>query len=209
MHRMSMMAHRVRVLPFNTFRLNLSVCSPYNADFDGDEMNMHVPQSVEAMTELRQLAGVSKQMISPKNGMPVMGVVQDTLLGIYLISVRDNYFNRVEMLQLLNGVDCFHPDIGVELPMPYILKPVPTWSGKQLISMLLPKAISFAKLPTSESKQNKDDRSGLMVRNGELLTGCLVREHVGPGSGKIIHMLWVEMGPASTKKFIVNVQRLV
>ena len=49
LHRMSMMAHRIRILPYNTFRLNLSVCSPYNADFDGDEMNMHVPQSVEAL----------------------------------------------------------------------------------------------------------------------------------------------------------------
>ena len=46
LHRMSMMAHRVRIMPGNTFRLNLSVCTPYNADFDGDEMNMHVPQSI-------------------------------------------------------------------------------------------------------------------------------------------------------------------
>ena len=49
---MSCMGHRVKVLPFSTFRLNLSVTSPYNADFDGDEMNMFVPKGYEAMAEV-------------------------------------------------------------------------------------------------------------------------------------------------------------
>ncbi len=88
LHRMSMMGHRVRILPLNTFRLNLSVCSPYNADFDGDEMNMHVPQSVEAAAELKHIALVPNQVISPKNSTPVMGIVQDSLLGIYLLTNR-------------------------------------------------------------------------------------------------------------------------
>ena len=82
LHKMSMMAHRVKVMEGNTFRLNVSVTPPYNADFDGDEMNMHVPQSISAMLELRLLVSVKLQIISPRENKPLITVVQDTLLGI-------------------------------------------------------------------------------------------------------------------------------
>ncbi|MBS1889878.1 MAG: hypothetical protein JST59_01170 [Actinobacteria bacterium] len=88
LHRMSMMGHRVRILPYNTFRLNLSVCAPYNADFDGDEMNMHVPQNYETLAEIKHIAHVPRQIVTPKNNQPVMGMVQDALLGIFLFTLR-------------------------------------------------------------------------------------------------------------------------
>lgn len=94
LHRMSMMGHRVRILPYNTFRLNLSVCTPYNADFDGDEMNMHVPQSYETTSELKHITHVPKQIVAPKNNAPVMGIVQDALLGVYLFTMRDTFLTR-------------------------------------------------------------------------------------------------------------------
>jgi len=59
------MGHKVKVLPFSTFRLNLSVTSPYNADFDGDEMNMFVPQSYETIAEVKEIMAVPKQIVSP------------------------------------------------------------------------------------------------------------------------------------------------
>ena len=94
LHRMSMMAHRVKILPMSTFRLNLSVCSPYNADFDGDEMNLHVPQSLETIAELKHIARVEKQVISPKNSTNVMGIVQDSLLGMFHLTRRDCFLTR-------------------------------------------------------------------------------------------------------------------
>ena len=86
LHKMSMMAHRIKVLRGNTFRLNVSVTPPYNADFDGDEMNMHVPQSVQAVAELINIASVNKQIISPRENKPIITIVQDTLLGIYKLT---------------------------------------------------------------------------------------------------------------------------
>jgi DNA-directed RNA polymerase II subunit RPB1 len=86
LHRMSMMGHRVRVLPFNTFRLNVTVTRPYNADFDGDEMNAHIPQSYEATAELQEIASVPMQIIRPRDAMPVIGVVQDALAGALVLS---------------------------------------------------------------------------------------------------------------------------
>lgn len=76
LHKMSIMGHRVRVLPYSTFRLNLSVTSPYNADFDGDEMNLHLAQSEETRAEIKHLMLVPKQIVSPQGNKPVMGIVQ-------------------------------------------------------------------------------------------------------------------------------------
>ena len=96
LHRMSMMAHRVRVMKGNTFRLNVSVTPPYNADFDGDEMNVHVPQSVHAVTELMNIASVNYQIISPRSNKPIIAIVQDTLLGIHKLT-------RGEKIQMTNS----------------------------------------------------------------------------------------------------------
>ncbi|TKR64374.1 hypothetical protein L596_024921 [Steinernema carpocapsae] len=78
LHKMSMMGHRVKILPWSTFRMNLSVTTPYNADFDGDEMNLH-PQSLETRAEISEIAMVPRQLITPQANKPVMGIVQDTL----------------------------------------------------------------------------------------------------------------------------------
>ena len=86
LHKMSMMGHRVKVMKGDTFRLNISVTPPYNADFDGDEMNMHVPQSIHALSELINIASVNKQIISPRENKPIITIVQDTLLGIYKLT---------------------------------------------------------------------------------------------------------------------------
>ena len=75
LHKMSIMGHRVKVLPYSTFRMNLSVTSPYNADFDGDEMNMHVPQSYETIAEIKEIMLVPKQMMNPQSNKPIMGIV--------------------------------------------------------------------------------------------------------------------------------------
>ena len=91
---MSIMGHRVRVLPWSTFRLNLSVTTPYNADFDGDEMNMHVPQSLTARAEAETMMMVNKVIVSPQSNRPVMGIVQDALLSASLMTRRDVFIGK-------------------------------------------------------------------------------------------------------------------
>lgn len=95
LHKMSIMGHRIKIMPYSTFRLNLSVTSPYNADFDGDEMNMHVPQSFETRAEVLELMMVPKCVVSPQANRPVMGIVQDTLLGCRKITKRDTFIEKV------------------------------------------------------------------------------------------------------------------
>ena len=113
---MSMMQHRVVPLPYKTFRLNVSVTTPYNADFDGDEMNMHVPQSEQSRIEINVLASVPTQIISPAKNKPIISLVQDACVGSYLLTRYDNYLTDTQMRDILIDIDKFN---GI-LPEPYI-----------------------------------------------------------------------------------------
>ena len=101
LHRMSIMAHSVKVLPYKTFRLNPCVCPPYNADFDGDEMNLHVPQGEEARTEAKLLMQVQDQILSPRYGGPIIGAKTDLLSAAYLLTRKSTYLTKEEVGKLL------------------------------------------------------------------------------------------------------------
>lgn len=91
---MSMMAHKVKVQPWNTLRFNECVCTPYNADFDGDEMNIHVPQTWESRAEAKYLMSVKQNMMTPKNGEPIIALTQDFLTTSFLITNKDMFYDR-------------------------------------------------------------------------------------------------------------------
>ncbi len=118
LHRMSMMGHRVKVMSGNTFRLNISVTPPYNADFDGDEMNLHAPQSIATKIELRDIMGVTYQIISPRENKPIITIVQDTLVGIYKLtsSYEFKYISpREDTILYLKNTDCISINKGTNL----------------------------------------------------------------------------------------------
>ncbi|KJP87111.1 DNA-directed RNA polymerase II subunit RPB1 [Plasmodium fragile] len=133
LHKMSIMGHKAKILPYSTFRLNLAVTSPYNADFDGDEMNLHLAQSHETRSEIKHLMIVQKQIVSPQGNKPVMGIVQDSLLAIRKFTRRDNFLTKEEVMSLLIWI----PYWNHVIPTPAIMKPKALWTGKQIFSMLL------------------------------------------------------------------------
>ena len=149
---MSMMAHKVKVLPYKTFRLNVSVTTPYNADFDGDEMNMHVPQSLQTAIEIEQLASVETQIITPAQHKPIIGLVQDSIIGSYLFTRYDNYLTQREILDLLVWIPIFNgklpdPDILAGTSMEDLPDHFPKykydttenlWSGRTIYSLIIP-----------------------------------------------------------------------
>jgi len=104
LHRMSIMAHEVKVLPYKTFRMHLTVCPPYNADFDGDEMNLHIPQSKEAQTEAKLLMQVQDQILSPRYGAPIIGAGKDYITGAYLLTRKETMLKANEVGMLLSYV---------------------------------------------------------------------------------------------------------
>tara|TARA_Y100000389_G_scaffold201807_2_gene245399 strand:+ start:127 stop:4341 length:4215 start_codon:yes stop_codon:yes gene_type:complete len=101
LHKMSMMGHRVKIIPGSSFRLNINVTEPYNADFDGDEMNLHCPQSIAAQNEVKCIAAVSKQCMSPASNLPGIVFVQDNVLSSYKLSKNKKAFTGRELMNTL------------------------------------------------------------------------------------------------------------
>uniref|UniRef100_A0A1D1XDD4 DNA-directed RNA polymerase subunit n=1 Tax=Anthurium amnicola TaxID=1678845 RepID=A0A1D1XDD4_9ARAE len=189
LHRMSIMSHRARVMPWRTLRFNESVCNPYNADFDGDEMNLHVPQTEEARTEALLLMGVQNNLCTPKNGEILVASTQDFLTSSFLITRKDTFYDRAAfslMCSYMNdGMD------SIDLPTPALLKPVELWTGKQLFSVLIrPNAHTrvFLNLTVKEriyskSRETMCHNDGFVYfRNSELLSGQLGKVTLGNGN---------------------------
>lgn len=134
LHRLSMLAHEVKVVPNKAIRMNPMVCKPYNADFDGDEMNLHVPQTQEGISEARELMFVENQVISPRNGQPVIGGQEDDMTGLFVLTMDQTEFTREEAMHYL-----FKMGI-TELPEPDRGK---NYSGKLIYSHALPKDLTL------------------------------------------------------------------
>jgi len=189
LHRMSMMAHRVRVMPFKTFRLNLCVCPPYNADFDGDEMNLHIPQTEEAQVEAEELMIVPKHMRSPRYSGPIIGAWRDHISGLYLLTTSKKKFRREEFVQLIRSVSD-----EVEIP------DKESMSGKEIFSLFLPKDFSI------EYRSKSGEL--VIIKRGKLIQGPIDSAGVGAENGKIIDKIEKEYGPEVAKKFLFNISKL-
>ena len=195
LHRMSIMAHKVKVLPYKTFRLNLCVCPPYNADFDGDEMNLHIPQSEEARAEALTLMLVEQQILSPRYGGPIIGGTQDYILGAYLLSQKNTLLTEDQVQRLLFIAN------RVEVPKPAILKPRKLWTGKQVISALLPKGLNYT-LKASACRKCKECKkldcpydAYVVVADGELVSGVIDKKSIGAGEPEsLLHRIVKDFG---------------
>ncbi|XP_042460979.1 DNA-directed RNA polymerase III subunit 1-like isoform X1 [Zingiber officinale] len=194
LHRMSIMCHRARIMPWRTLRFNESVCNPYNADFDGDEMNLHVPQTEEARTEALTLMGVQNNLCTPKNGEILVASTQDFLTSSFLITRKDTFYDRATFSLLCSYLgDAMD---SVDLPTPAIMKPVELWTGKQLFSVLVrPNAhtkvfvnlIVKEKIYTRETMYRKYETmcpsdGYVYFRNSELISGQLGKATLGNGN---------------------------
>ena len=208
LHKMSMMGHVVRIMHYSTFRLNLSATSPYNADFDGDEMNLHLPQTIEAKAELINLLLVPNCIVSQQANKPVIGIVQDSLLGGFLLSKRDSFITESEFMLFSASIE----NSKNLIPVPAILKPKSLWTGKQLISMVIPK-INLSRVSSNHSIEDHSnislDDTRVLIINGELLSGMIDKRTIGASNGSIIHITWRECGPQEAAKFISQFQIIV
>ncbi|KAK2077195.1 hypothetical protein QBZ16_004829 [Prototheca wickerhamii] len=189
LHRMSIMAHRARVMPGRTLRFNECVCSPYNADFDGDEMNIHVPQTEEARADAIELMGVVRNLCTPKNGEILVAATQDFLTSAFLLTSRDKFLTRAQLSQLV--AFCTDNRQDVDLPPPAVLRPVELWTGKQAFGLLLRPNHSvrlFVNLETTEKiyvkpREHMCPNDGFVCfRNSELLSGRLGKVTLGGGN---------------------------
>ncbi|MFT4326064.1 MAG: DNA-directed RNA polymerase subunit A' [Candidatus Woesearchaeota archaeon] len=176
LHRMSMMCHRVKVLPGKTFRINPTVCAPYNADFDGDEMNLHVPQTEEARAEAELLMQVQNHIISPRYGLSIIGMIQDSITGNYFLT-KDEKVSRQRAIDLL--VAARHFDMS-KLPKGDVVK------GSDVFSCLLPDDFNFM----GKTKQG----TNVVIKNGKLVEGFMDSGNLGGGKGLLLRTIHKQYG---------------
>jgi len=256
LHKMSMMGHRVKVMKGDTFRLNVSVTPPYNADFDGDEMNMHVPQSVQAMSELINITSVNYQIISPRENKPIITVVQDTLLGLYKLTqpeiIRfnpgnnitynsnaniydtsgspENYkcvdsciYNKKQMINIISQLSTYNG----HYPKPDSIyekngKPIESWSGKCILSYILPDHINLEMKNGSYDNvssdtedplkklisENTDKINNVKIVKGNITQGTFDKGLFSKTSKGLIHTIYNDLGPERTNDFINDLQKI-
>ncbi|MBD3195825.1 MAG: DNA-directed RNA polymerase subunit A' [Candidatus Lokiarchaeota archaeon] len=223
LHRMSIMAHEVRIMEGRTFRLNLTVCPPYNADFDGDEMNLHVPQSEEARTEAELLLKVQEHILSPRFGGPILGGIQDFISSVFQFTSMDSLYNTKDTLKLLymGGVFDQNPDFDLEDVEPSIKEPIPLYSGKQVFSTLFPDDLNLRvrskfckKCFTKEGGECKEEDcesdAYVTIKNGVLTTGTIDENSFGAmQSNSILQRIIKDHGNARGRKFLDNATRML
>jgi DNA-directed RNA polymerase subunit A' len=209
LHRMSIMAHRVKVMEGRTFRLNPAVCPPYNADFDGDEMNMHVPQTEEARAEATILLSVHENILSPRFGGPIIGGIHDHVSGIFMLTHGARWFTKEEALYMLRYAHMEHmPPAGKEE------EGVQYWSNKQVFSTILPDQLNM--VFRASSCQNCDickkemcERDAYVrIIDGILEVGTIDKKAIGAFDGQIVNRIIRHYGMRRAAEFIDDLTKL-
>ncbi len=189
LHRVSIMAHEVKVFPGRTFRLNSAATTPYNADFDGDEMNVHVPQSLEAQAEARYLMQPKDLILSARNGEPIMYLKEDELVGIYLLTQDNVEFSKQEASKILSSIGIY------EFPEPN--KKTGKFSGKAIFSMILPKEMNF---------EYKNKNEEIVIKNGKITSSGVIGEKIV--NEQLITNIFSKFGSQEAMNFITNASKI-
>jgi DNA-directed RNA polymerase subunit A' len=190
------MAHEVVVMPYKTFRLNTVVCPPYNADFDGDEMNMHALQNEEARAEARVLMRVQEQILSPRFGENIIGAIQDHISGMYLLTHENPQFNETQALDLLRAttIDELPPADGTDEDGKEY------WTGRTVFSELLPEDLDLEFEGTVGEP--------VVIEGGQLVEGTIAEDEVGEFGGEIVDTITKVYGNTRSREFINEIATL-
>jgi DNA-directed RNA polymerase beta' subunit len=195
LHRMSMMVHEVRVMEGKTFRFNLAVCTPYNADFDGDEMNLHVIQSEEARAEAKILMRVQEHILSPRYGGSVIGGIHDHITGAFLVTHGDRIIPKHLAMQVLGTIDWTG-----ELPKPVKDDDgVAGYMGRELLNLLIPAGVSLR-----FKSRSKED---VVVIDGNIVSGTIDKNGIGAEDGRLLDAVVQTHGSTRGAKFINDMTR--
>ncbi len=207
LHRMSMMCHIARIMKRgDTFRMNVADTKPYNADFDGDEMNLHMPQDPESEAELKNLAAVPYQIVSPANNSSIIGIYQDSMLGSYQFTRPNINFNprdAMNILMMFNQVN--DKKLLEEIEKKGFV------SNFDILSQIMPPLSMRYK--TKAFKEDKDDvktsNAVIEIRNGDYIRGQMDKSVLGAGTKGLLQRVCNDFGNMASAKFVDDLQNVV
>jgi DNA-directed RNA polymerase II subunit RPB1 len=204
LHRMSMMCHIARIMyQGDTFRMNVGDTKPYNADFDGDEMNLHMPQDEESEAELKNLAAVPFQIISPANNQSIIGIFQDSLLGSYQFTRVGVKFDNRAAMNLLMALQTIDESLFTNTADGVI-------SNFEILSQIMPPIT--LKYKTKQFKDGDDYNTSnnvLEIRDGKYMRGQLDKGVLGSGTNGLIHRTCNDFNNMTSAKFIDDLQNII
>ena len=207
LHRMSMMAHVVRVMEHgDTFRMNVSVTKPYNADFDGDEMNMHMPQNDEAESELRYLANIPNHIVSPGNNKPIIGIFQDSMIGSFLFTRNKQYVTKKEAMNLMMKTNTF---TNTDL---FKNSKKNVFSTFEVLSEIIPNiSLKYRTDLFKDSEEDNMEKSNnvLEINNGTIHRGQFDKGVLGGSSKGLLHRIKKDYDANTCKDFVDNLQGII
>lgn len=203
LHRMSMMCHIAKIMKKgDTFRMNVGDTKPYNADFDGDEMNMHIPQNVLAETELRLLAAIPYQIISPASNAPIIGIYQDSLLGSFRFTrpnIKLTQRDAMNLLMMYSKVDTKAiRDAGSKLN-----------SFDILSQIMAPVTLNYKTNMFGDNEDYATSNNVLEIRNGKYIRGQIEKSVLASTSKGILHRTFNDFGNMACSNFIDDLQNVV
>jgi DNA-directed RNA polymerase II subunit RPB1 len=203
LHRMSMMCHIAKIMKKgDTFRMNVGDTKPYNADFDGDEMNLHMPQNVLAETELRLLAAIPYQIISPASNAPIIGIYQDSLLGSFRFTrpnIKLTQRDAMNLLMMYSKVDTKAiRDAGSKLN-----------SFDILSQIMAPVTLNYKTNMFGDNEDYATSNNVLEIRNGKYIRGQIEKSVLASTSKGILHRTFNDFGNMACSNFIDDLQNVV
>jgi len=203
LHKMSMMSHVTKIMPEgDTFRMNVGDTKPYNADFDGDEMNLHLPQDDESEIELAMLAAIPYQIISPANNKSIIGIFQDSLLGCYLFTNNKKKLDMRFAMNLLMGIN--------KVDINKLLKSGDEVTNFDIISQILPPiSLEYKTKRFNDDETYATSNNVLDIKNGKYLRGHIEKGILGDGSKGLIQRINNDYGNVASADFIDNIQNVV
>jgi DNA-directed RNA polymerase II subunit RPB1 len=205
LHRMSMMCHIAKIMKRgDTFRMNVADTKPYNADFDGDEMNLHMPQDPESESELKNLAAVPYQIISPANNSAIIGIYQDSMLGSYRFTREQIDFTQKDAMNLLMMFNRVNTDTLKKKRNERV-------SNFEILSQILPPLSLKVKNKQYDGDKEKSDSSNNIVEiiDGKYIRGQMDKGILGSGTKGLIHRVCNDFGNMASAQFIDDLQNIV
>ncbi|ORX40060.1 hypothetical protein BD324DRAFT_254113 [Kockovaella imperatae] len=228
LHKPSMMCHKVKVLlGEKTIRMHYANCNSYNADFDGDEMNIHFPQNEVARAEALMIANTDNQYLVPTSGKPLRGLIQDHVVAAVHMCSKSSFFTREQYFQLIYGAlrteDDYTGGGRILTVAPAIWKPRPMWTGKQIVSTILLNLTPPNARGLNLTSRNKIDHAlwgreknvdpnmseeKTIFVDGHLVCGVLDKSQFGASDFGLVHSVHELYGPMIANRLLGILSRL-